>query len=82
MPVIPNPSKIICVGLNYHEHVKETEKTIADNPVTFQRFNDSQVAHMENMIIPNITCTSKIRIVENVEIHNVLVGLYGPTKTL
>ena len=52
LPVIPNPSKIICVGLNYHEHVKETEKTIADNPVTFQRFNDSQVAHMENMIIP------------------------------
>jgi len=52
LPVIPNPSKIICVGLNYHEHVKETEKAIADNPVTFQRFNDSQVAHMENMIIP------------------------------
>ena len=52
LPVILNPSKIICVGLNYHEHVKETEKTIADNPVTFQRFNDSQVAHMENMIIP------------------------------
>ncbi len=52
LPVIPNPSKIICIGLNYHEHVKETEKTIADNPVTFQRFNDSQVAHMENMIIP------------------------------
>ena len=52
LPVIPNPSKIICVGLNYHEHVKETEKTITDNPVTFQRFNDSQVAHMENMIIP------------------------------
>ena len=52
LPVIPYPSKIICVGLNYHEHVKETEKTIADNPVTFQRFNDSQVAHMENMIIP------------------------------
>ena len=23
LPVIPNPSKIICVGLNYHEHVKE-----------------------------------------------------------
>ena len=22
-PVIPNPDKIICVGLNYHDHVKE-----------------------------------------------------------
>ena len=52
LPVIPNPSKIICVGLNYHDHVKETEKTVADNPVTFQRFNDSQAAHLENMIIP------------------------------
>src|SRR5690625_2571603 len=29
LPVIPNPSKIICVGLNYHEHVQEVgrEKT-------------------------------------------------------
>ena len=52
LPVIPNPSKIICVGLNYHDHVKETEKTVADNPVTFQRFNDSQTAHLQNMIIP------------------------------
>ena len=52
LPVIPDPSKIICVGLNYHEHVKETEKTVADNPVTFQRFNDSQTAHLQNMIIP------------------------------
>ena len=52
LPVIPNPSKIICVGLNYHDHVKETEKTVADNPVTFQRFNDSQAAHLEKMIIP------------------------------
>ena len=55
LPVIPNPSKIICVGLNYHEHVKETEKTVADNPVTFQRFNDSQTAHLQDMIIPKVS---------------------------
>ena len=57
LPVIPNPSKIICVGLNYYDHVKETEKTIAENPVTFQRFNDSQAAHLENMIIPKASQT-------------------------
>ena len=51
LPVIPNPSKIICVGLNYHDHVKETEKSVADNPVTFQRFNDCLTAHLQNMII-------------------------------
>ena len=27
LPVIPNPGKIICVGLNYSEHVKETGRT-------------------------------------------------------
>ena len=25
LPLIPNPGKIICVGLNYSEHVKETK---------------------------------------------------------
>ena len=28
MPLIPNPGKIICVGLNYSEHVKETNRTV------------------------------------------------------
>jgi len=26
-PVIPDPEKIICVGLNYHDHVAETGRT-------------------------------------------------------
>ena len=28
LPLIPNPGKIICVGLNYSEHVKETNRTV------------------------------------------------------
>ena len=28
LPVIPDPGKIICVGLNYSEHVKETGKKL------------------------------------------------------
>ena len=34
-PVIPNPDKIICVGLNYHDHVAETGRTVTANPVLF-----------------------------------------------
>ena len=37
LPVIPNPGKIICVGLNYSEHVKETGRTVEQNPVIFLR---------------------------------------------
>ena len=47
LPVIPNPGKIICVGLNYSEHVKETNRTVEENPVIFHRFPESQTAHMQ-----------------------------------
>lgn len=47
LPVIPNPGKIICVGLNYHKHVVETNRTIEENPVIFHRFPDSQTAHLQ-----------------------------------
>ena len=41
LPLIPNPGKIICVGLNYSEHVKETNRTVEENPVIFHRFPES-----------------------------------------
>ena len=47
LPLIPNPGKIICVGLNYSEHVKETNRTIEENPVIFHRFPESQTAHLQ-----------------------------------
>ena len=47
LPVIPNPGKIICVGLNYSEHVKETNRTVEENPVIFHRFPESQTSHLQ-----------------------------------
>ena len=47
LPLIPNPGKIICVGLNYSEHVKETNRTVEENPVVFHRFPESQTAHKQ-----------------------------------
>ena len=38
-PLIPNPGKIICVGLNYSEHVKETNRTVEENPVIFHQIS-------------------------------------------
>jgi 2-keto-4-pentenoate hydratase/2-oxohepta-3-ene-1,7-dioic acid hydratase in catechol pathway len=32
LPVIPNPDKIICVGLNYQEHVVETGRGTTEQP--------------------------------------------------
>jgi len=51
-PVIPNPDKIICVGLNYHDHVQETGRTVTPYPLLFPRFAASQVGHGSAMVIP------------------------------
>lgn len=52
LPVIPDPGKIICVGLNYHDHVNETGRTVEENPCIFHRFPDSQIGHQQPMRRP------------------------------
>ena len=52
LPVIPNPAKIICLGLNYEEHVVETGREKTENPVLFARFSDSQVGADQPMLRP------------------------------
>ena len=55
LPLIPNPGKIICVGLNYSEHVKETNRTVEENPVIFHRFPESQTAHLKSIQRPVVS---------------------------
>ena len=52
LPVIPNPGKIVCVGLNYSEHVRETGRTVTESPTLFLRVSQSQVAHGQDLILP------------------------------
>ncbi len=51
-PVIPNPDKIICVGLNYHAHIEETGREETPNPVLFARYAGSQIGHGAPLIKP------------------------------
>jgi 2-keto-4-pentenoate hydratase/2-oxohepta-3-ene-1,7-dioic acid hydratase in catechol pathway len=44
-PVIPNPGKILCVGVNYLEHIREMGREPPEHPVIFVRFPDSLVGH-------------------------------------
>jgi len=52
LPVIPNPGKIVCVGLNYEEHRVETGRDKTENPALFLRVAESQVAHNQPILIP------------------------------
>jgi 2-keto-4-pentenoate hydratase/2-oxohepta-3-ene-1,7-dioic acid hydratase in catechol pathway len=55
LPVIPNPGKILCVGLNYETHRKETGRTEVENPTIFARFANSQTGHLRPIPRPRVS---------------------------
>ncbi|NKN37336.1 fumarylacetoacetate hydrolase family protein [Agrobacterium sp. a22-2] len=55
LPVIPNPDKILCVGLNYEMHRKETGRAEVENPTIFARYSNSQTGHLQPIIRPKVS---------------------------
>jgi 2-keto-4-pentenoate hydratase/2-oxohepta-3-ene-1,7-dioic acid hydratase in catechol pathway len=52
LPPITDPDKILCVGLNYHEHAREAKMAIPERPSLFVRFASSQVGHEAPVVRP------------------------------
>lgn len=52
LPVIPNPEQIFCVGLNYADHVAETNRQSTEQPMIFMRVPASQVGHGQPLLRP------------------------------
>ncbi|RYC33581.1 FAA hydrolase family protein [Lichenibacterium minor] len=55
LPVIPNPDKILCIGLNYEMHRQETGRTEVENPTVFTRFANSQIGHGAGLVRPKVS---------------------------
>jgi len=55
LPVIPNPTKILCAGLNYRSHVAETGREMPTKPSMFSRFSDTLLGHQEPMVRPLVS---------------------------
>jgi acylpyruvate hydrolase len=57
LPLMQRPTKIVCVGLNYADHTKETPYAQPDYPTLFPRFSSSLTAHNKPLIRPRISDT-------------------------
>ncbi|WP_372624416.1 fumarylacetoacetate hydrolase family protein [Falsiroseomonas sp.] len=55
LPVIPNPDKILCIGLNYEMHRQETGRAEVQNPTIFTRFANSQIGHLAPLVRPQVS---------------------------
>jgi 2-keto-4-pentenoate hydratase/2-oxohepta-3-ene-1,7-dioic acid hydratase in catechol pathway len=57
LPPIPDPDKIICVGLNYLTHILEGGREPPKQPTIFTRWANTQVGHGQPMVRPNASET-------------------------
>lgn len=51
-PVIPRPSKVICVGHNYTNHIKEMGREVPSYPTLFPKFADSLIGAHDDITKP------------------------------
>jgi 2-keto-4-pentenoate hydratase/2-oxohepta-3-ene-1,7-dioic acid hydratase in catechol pathway len=54
-PPIPQPEKIICVGLNYADHAKETGAKSPPEPILFCKFSSSVCGNGQPIVLPRIS---------------------------
>jgi 2-keto-4-pentenoate hydratase/2-oxohepta-3-ene-1,7-dioic acid hydratase in catechol pathway len=55
LPTIPDPDKILCIGLNYETHREETGRDKTAYPAVFTRFADTQIGHLAPIIRPRVS---------------------------
>lgn len=55
LPVIPNPNKILCAGVNYRDHAAEVGRELPKQPSLFIRFTDTLIGHDGEMIRPKLS---------------------------
>jgi 2-keto-4-pentenoate hydratase/2-oxohepta-3-ene-1,7-dioic acid hydratase in catechol pathway len=51
-PPIARPSKIICIGLNFRDHARESKMEIPSEPVIFFKATSSIVGPNDDLVIP------------------------------
>src|SRR5262245_10453070 len=54
-PPSPNPSKIICVGLNYRSHILEMGRELPEVPTLFAKFSTALVGANDDIKLPKVS---------------------------
>lgn len=52
---VPDPPKVICVGLNYRDHAKESGSEVPDEPVFFNKFPTAVIGPDEPIELPPVS---------------------------
>lgn len=51
---LPDPSKVLCIGLNYRDHALESGSPIPSEPVVFSKFSQAVIGPEAAIILPRV----------------------------
>jgi 2-keto-4-pentenoate hydratase/2-oxohepta-3-ene-1,7-dioic acid hydratase in catechol pathway len=51
-PLVPSPSKVVCVGLNYRNHIQEMGRELPEYPTLFAKFADTLLGANDDLVKP------------------------------
>ena len=51
--LVPRPSKVVCVGLNYKTHITEMGRPLPDHPTLFTKFSDTLIGANDDILRPD-----------------------------
>jgi len=54
-PLVPSPEKIICVGLNYRDHIVEMGNELPEYPTIFAKFPPTLVGAFDEVVLPIVS---------------------------
>lgn len=55
LPPVPSPEKIICIGLNYRDHARESGMEIPKYPVMFAKYRNALAGPMDSVVLPRVS---------------------------
>ena len=85
-PAVPNPGKIVCVGLNYRKHAEETGAAIPTSPVLFSKFANTVAGPDEDVPLTDAASQYDYEVelavvigetTKNVSLANALKSIFG-----
>ena len=88
LPPVPDPEKILCIGLNYRAHAEETKQSIPDVPTVFAKFRNALAAPGATVELPRASekvdyeaevCVVIGRRLKEVDAQTALEGVAGYT---
>lgn len=59
-PVVPNPDKIVCVGVNYRDHIEEMGREAPGHPTYFAKYARALIGPNDDIVLPPADTSTSI----------------------